>query len=66
MAADTNDNAEKLTNWFDGRPSGEIQKDSVSLGSLTYWFDGAPYATAYPAAATARTSDMMPFFWGIG
>lgn len=66
MAADTNDNAKKLTNWVDGLPAAHIQKDSDSLGKTTYWVDGLPYVTVYPASAATKQDTMAVFFWGIG
>jgi len=68
MAIGTNSEVKDLTYWDEGMPSEDIQATSTNLSEVTYWLDGMPYVTIYTSAAppTARTSDFMPFFWGIG
>ena len=65
--ADTNENAKNIDIWYDGLPSTDLAKNNDDLGTIAYWFNGLPYTQVYPSAAvTARQSDFMPFFWGIG
>lgn len=66
MAASTNTEAANLNNWVDGLPASNLQTGtSIPTGNLQFWVDGLPYAPIYPVSATTRTSDFMPFFWGI-
>lgn len=67
MAASTNTESKNLNNWVDGAPSSSFQTGtSIPVGNLQFWIDGVPYANIFPSeTTTTRTSDMMPFFWGI-
>lgn len=59
VAAQTNTEVKKFTEWVDGMPSTQLQKNSDSLGKITYWVDGMPYATVYPS--DTNTSNFMLF-----
>ncbi len=65
MAIGNNSEVKNLNYWDEGMPSEDIQSTSTDLTKVTYWVDGMPYVTIYPNE-DQRTSDFMPFFWGIG